>query len=78
MRPDDPPRSREDILRTLAQMIDDREQDAHDALQVGGYLPLDPDYPVEIPLSLCYAARNALRSRAPKPPITTNRLNPSD
>lgn len=48
------------ILEALARVITDREHDAHEALQVGGYLPFDPEFEIEIPLSLCYAARAVL------------------
>lgn len=53
------------ILEALSALVSGREADAHEALQVGGYLPLDPDVPVEIPLSLCYAARDVLTPRCP-------------
>ena len=52
------------ILTALGDLVSAREEEAHDALQVGGYLPLDPDFPVEIPLALCYAAREVLRRHA--------------
>lgn len=58
------------ILTALSDLVSAREEEAHDALQVGGYLPLDPDYPVEIPLALCYAARAVLRRHAAGVPDT--------
>jgi hypothetical protein len=61
--PPDRPVTGQDILAALARLIDAREDEAHDALQVGGYVPLDRDVPVEIPLALCYAAREILEPR---------------
>jgi hypothetical protein len=47
-------------LKPFADMLSDREQEAHEALQVGGYVPLDPDFPIEVPIAWLEAARAAL------------------
>lgn len=58
------------ILTALSDLVSAREEEAHAALQVGGYLPLDPDFEIEIPLALCYAARAVLRRHATGVPNT--------
>lgn len=69
--PPTPEPSARAILTALSDLVSAREEDAHAALQVGGYLPLDPDFEIEIPLALCYAARAVLRRHAAE--VSANR-----